>query len=56
MISVVVRDAMTDNVERDSAKDFNDPSIRVWLQKLFVWAFHNGKSVELLNVNDDKEE
>jgi hypothetical protein len=53
MISVVVRDSVTDKVERDSQKDFNDPSIRVWLEKLFVWAFHNGKSVEVLNSKDD---
>lgn len=56
MISVVVRDAATDKVLRDGVKDYNDPSIRVWLQKLFVHAFHNGKSVEVLNVNDDNQD
>lgn len=54
MISVVVYDVATDSVERDKRVDYNDPSVRVWINKMFVWAFHNGKCVELCNAKDDE--
>lgn len=44
----------TGNEEQSHLIDYNDPNKRGWLQKLCVWAWHNGHSVEMFNADDKK--
>lgn len=52
-IRVLVHDVASGETIREHDCDFNDPIKREWLTKLFVWAFCNQKSVELIKKSDD---
>jgi hypothetical protein len=55
MIRVLVHDIATDQCIREHTMDYNRSDKRRWLASICLWAFHNGKSVETLNIADDRK-
>lgn len=53
-IKVLVFDIATDTQIREHELNYNNGEKRRWLAQLIVWACNNGKSVEILNVGDDR--
>lgn len=54
MVRVLVHDLATDNTVRELTVDFNDSHKRKWLLRVQIWAFCNGKSVEIMTVEADE--
>lgn len=52
-IKVIIYDKDGDTPIREHETNFNNPKCTEWLTKTLIWAFHNHKIVELLNVEDD---
>ena len=54
MLKILVFDIALDKQIREHVVDFSVGDKRKWLSGLVVWATKNNKSVEVLNVEDDK--
>jgi hypothetical protein len=54
MVRVLVYEVDSDEAIRDRVLDFNDHNMRYWVTKTVVWATLNHKSIEIINVLDDK--
>lgn len=51
-VVVIVYDLQKDEEIRRHEFNFHNPNRRAWLQKLLVWAWTNGHSVEMYNKSD----
>lgn len=55
VITLKVIDVKTDKVEAVTIKTIDCPERREWINKTVMWATMNGKYVEIINNEDDKE-
>lgn len=55
MIKVLVFDIATGEQVRELIIDIKDREKRKWLPNLVIWATVNNKSVEMINIEDDKQ-
>lgn len=54
LIRVLVYEIDQENPVRDRVVDFNDHNMRHWLTNTTVWAMLNHKTIEIVNIKDDK--
>lgn len=53
-VKIVCVELATDTVVWEKETDYNKQDCRSWLLRTFVWAWTNGKSIEVYNKNDEK--
>jgi hypothetical protein len=53
-LKLIVYDTQSGEAIREHLIDYNSPQTRRWLMRVTLWATYNHKSIELINVNDDK--
>lgn len=52
---VYVFDVKTDKVEQEYNVSLNNKRNREKLEKTIMWALFNGKSIEIVNIKDERE-
>lgn len=59
IVLIRVIDIKTEKIESEITKNIDGPERRAWLEgilfKTCMWAMFNGKYVEVINKEDDKE-
>lgn len=55
VVRVLAYDKMSEEPVRDRVVDLRRERNRMWLEKFIVWATTNHKSVEIINIEDDKD-
>ena len=54
-LKILVFELESDNPIREHDIDYHNDDTRKWLTRLIVWATTNNKSIEIVNINDDKK-
>ena len=59
VVVVKVIDVKTDKMESEVIRNIDSPDRRAWLEKHLIktcmWAMFNGKYIEIINKEDDRE-